>query len=189
MRESVTLRKTVKSVTDSRITQVPNNILNSLWVDNFTRANAMHEQLVIISPTPSSSMSISGWKSRQLSLSRTKFSISWRSNILNSLWVDNFTRANAMHEQLVIPVAFDTSFAEVQLTVKRSEIRSTTKGLSLTSTRSPISKGCLTKRKMPDSRITQVPNNILNSLWVDNFTRANAMHEQLVIPVARKACR
>ncbi|KAJ5214262.1 hypothetical protein N7449_001431 [Penicillium cf. viridicatum] len=36
-------------------------------------------------------------------------------NILNSLWVDNFTRANAMHEQLVIPVAFDTSFAEVQL--------------------------------------------------------------------------
>ena len=36
-------------------------------------------------------------------------------NILNSLWVDNFTRANAMHEQLTIPVAFDTSFAEVQL--------------------------------------------------------------------------
>ncbi|CAI7565665.1 unnamed protein product [Penicillium glandicola] len=36
-------------------------------------------------------------------------------NILNSLWVDNFTRANAMHEKLVIPVAFDTSFAEVQL--------------------------------------------------------------------------
>jgi small-conductance mechanosensitive channel len=35
-------------------------------------------------------------------------------NILNSLWVDNFTRANAMHEQLTIPVAFDTSFAEVQ---------------------------------------------------------------------------
>jgi hypothetical protein len=36
-------------------------------------------------------------------------------NILNSLWVDNFTRANAMHEQLTVPVAFDTSFAEVQL--------------------------------------------------------------------------
>ncbi|KAJ5542456.1 hypothetical protein N7535_004877 [Penicillium sp. DV-2018c] len=35
-------------------------------------------------------------------------------NILNSLWVDNFTRADAMHEQLTIPVAFDTSFAEVQ---------------------------------------------------------------------------
>ncbi|KAJ5143686.1 Mechanosensitive ion channel MscS [Penicillium bovifimosum] len=36
-------------------------------------------------------------------------------NILNSLWVDNFTRADAMHEQLTIPVAFDTTFAEVQL--------------------------------------------------------------------------
>ncbi|CAG8890993.1 unnamed protein product [Penicillium egyptiacum] len=39
-------------------------------------------------------------------------------------------------------------------------------------------------RSVTDSRITQVPNNILNSLWVDNFTRANAMHEKLVIPVA-----
>ncbi|KAJ5258910.1 hypothetical protein N7524_010466 [Penicillium chrysogenum] len=39
-------------------------------------------------------------------------------------------------------------------------------------------------RSVTDSRITQVPNNTLNSLWVDNFTRANAMHEQLVIPVA-----
>jgi len=35
-------------------------------------------------------------------------------NILNSLWVDNFTRANAMHEQLTVPVSFDTSFAEIQ---------------------------------------------------------------------------
>ncbi|KAJ5502313.1 Mechanosensitive ion channel MscS [Penicillium fimorum] len=39
-------------------------------------------------------------------------------------------------------------------------------------------------RNVKDARVTQVPNNILNSLWVDNFTRANAMHEQLVIPVA-----
>ncbi|KGO77061.1 Mechanosensitive ion channel MscS [Penicillium italicum] len=39
-------------------------------------------------------------------------------------------------------------------------------------------------RSVTDSRITQVPNNILNSLWVDNYTRANAMHERLVIPVA-----
>ncbi|KAI2699589.1 hypothetical protein CBS147332_8181 [Penicillium roqueforti] len=39
-------------------------------------------------------------------------------------------------------------------------------------------------RNVTDARITQVPNNILNSLWVDNFTRAKAMHEQLVIPVA-----
>ncbi|KAF7717330.1 Uncharacterized protein PECH_002024 [Penicillium ucsense] len=35
-------------------------------------------------------------------------------NILNSLWIDNFTRANAMHEQLTVPVSFDTSFAEIQ---------------------------------------------------------------------------
>ncbi|KAJ5907451.1 hypothetical protein N7495_000133 [Penicillium taxi] len=35
-------------------------------------------------------------------------------NILNSLWIDNFTRANAMHEQLTVPVAFDTSFTEIQ---------------------------------------------------------------------------
>lgn len=39
-------------------------------------------------------------------------------------------------------------------------------------------------RNVTDHRITQVPNNILNSLWVDNFTRANAMHEQLTVPVA-----
>ncbi|KAJ5346482.1 hypothetical protein N7541_008964 [Penicillium brevicompactum] len=39
-------------------------------------------------------------------------------------------------------------------------------------------------RNVTDSRVTQVPNNILNSLWVDNFTRANAMHEQLTVPVA-----
>lgn len=35
-------------------------------------------------------------------------------NILNNLWIDNFTRANAMHEQLTVPVSFDTSFAEIQ---------------------------------------------------------------------------
>ncbi|KAJ5112362.1 hypothetical protein N7532_000407 [Penicillium argentinense] len=39
-------------------------------------------------------------------------------------------------------------------------------------------------RNVNDHRITQVPNNILNSLSVDNFTRANAMHEQLTVPVA-----
>ncbi|KAJ5569815.1 uncharacterized protein N7459_009245 [Penicillium hispanicum] len=39
-------------------------------------------------------------------------------------------------------------------------------------------------RAVGDHRVTQVPNNILNSLWVDNFTRANAMHEQLTVPVA-----
>lgn len=35
-------------------------------------------------------------------------------NVLNGLWIDNLTRANAMHEQLSVPVAFDTSFAEIQ---------------------------------------------------------------------------
>ncbi|KAJ6103783.1 hypothetical protein N7486_004005 [Penicillium sp. IBT 16267x] len=39
-------------------------------------------------------------------------------------------------------------------------------------------------RSINDSRLTQVPNNILNSLWVDNLTRANAMHERLTVPVA-----
>lgn len=35
---------------------------------------------------------------------------------------------------------------------------------------------------MSDHRITQVPNYVLNSLFVDNFTRAHAMHELLTIP-------
>ncbi|KAJ6172049.1 hypothetical protein N7470_001116 [Penicillium chermesinum] len=39
-------------------------------------------------------------------------------------------------------------------------------------------------RTVADSRMTQVPNNILNSLWIDNFTRANAMHEQLTVACA-----
>ncbi|KAJ5698383.1 hypothetical protein N7462_000388 [Penicillium macrosclerotiorum] len=39
-------------------------------------------------------------------------------------------------------------------------------------------------RNVNDHRLTQVPNNILNSLWVDNFTRANAMHEKLTVNVA-----
>ncbi|KAJ5635125.1 uncharacterized protein N7484_008438 [Penicillium longicatenatum] len=39
-------------------------------------------------------------------------------------------------------------------------------------------------RSINDHRLTQVPNNILNSLWVDNLTRANAMHERLTVPVA-----
>ncbi|KAJ5149893.1 hypothetical protein N7448_001471 [Penicillium atrosanguineum] len=43
-------------------------------------------------------------------------------NILNSLWVDNFTRANAMHEQLSVPVAFDTSFAEIQALREEMEL-------------------------------------------------------------------
>lgn len=43
-------------------------------------------------------------------------------NILNSLWVDNFTRANAMHEQLTVPVSFDTSFAEIQALREEMEI-------------------------------------------------------------------
>ncbi|EAW06449.1 serine/threonine protein kinase [Aspergillus clavatus NRRL 1] len=35
--------------------------------------------------------------------------------VLNTLWVDNFTRSNAMHEQLKIPVSFDTTFADIQM--------------------------------------------------------------------------
>ncbi|EPS28772.1 hypothetical protein PDE_03718 [Penicillium oxalicum 114-2] len=43
-------------------------------------------------------------------------------NILNSLWIDNFTRANAMHERLTVPVSFDTSFAEIQALRDEMEI-------------------------------------------------------------------
>ncbi|OOQ82354.1 serine/threonine protein kinase [Penicillium brasilianum] len=43
-------------------------------------------------------------------------------NILNSLWIDNFTRANAMHEQLTVPVSFDTSFAEIQALREEMEV-------------------------------------------------------------------
>ncbi|PWY68689.1 serine/threonine protein kinase [Aspergillus heteromorphus CBS 117.55] len=39
-------------------------------------------------------------------------------------------------------------------------------------------------RNVNDHRVTQIPNVILNSLWVDNFTRANAMHERLTVPVS-----
>ncbi|KAJ6013846.1 hypothetical protein N7540_008437 [Penicillium herquei] len=39
-------------------------------------------------------------------------------------------------------------------------------------------------RNVNDHRMTQVPNNILNNLWVDNFTRSNSMHEQLKVAVA-----
>ncbi|GIJ88628.1 hypothetical protein Asppvi_007553 [Aspergillus pseudoviridinutans] len=46
--ERISLLYTVfKSVTDQRITQVPNVVLNTLWVDNYTRSNAMHEILKI----------------------------------------------------------------------------------------------------------------------------------------------
>ncbi|KAK1144615.1 hypothetical protein N8T08_004918 [Aspergillus melleus] len=38
-------------------------------------------------------------------------------------------------------------------------------------------------RNVADHRITQVPNVVLNNLWIDNFTRSNAMHETLTIPV------
>ncbi|PYH47642.1 serine/threonine protein kinase [Aspergillus saccharolyticus JOP 1030-1] len=38
-------------------------------------------------------------------------------------------------------------------------------------------------RNVNDHRITQIPNSVLNSLWVDNFTRANAMHEVLKVPI------
>ena len=34
-----------------------------------------------------------------------------------------------------------------------------------------------------DRRTTQVPNVVLNTLWIDNFTRSNAMHETLTIPI------
>ncbi|XRM48688.1 hypothetical protein ABZX51_011603 [Aspergillus tubingensis] len=39
-------------------------------------------------------------------------------------------------------------------------------------------------RNVNDHRITQVPNVVLNTLWIDNFTRANAMHERLTVPVS-----
>ncbi|KAJ5953347.1 hypothetical protein N7454_000243 [Penicillium verhagenii] len=46
--ERISLLFTVfRNVKDHRLTQIPNNILNNLWVDNFTRANAMHEQLTV----------------------------------------------------------------------------------------------------------------------------------------------
>ncbi|PYI01812.1 serine/threonine protein kinase [Aspergillus sclerotiicarbonarius CBS 121057] len=39
-------------------------------------------------------------------------------------------------------------------------------------------------RNVNDHRVTQVPNVVLNTLWIDNFTRANAMHERITIPVS-----
>ncbi|PWY64777.1 serine/threonine protein kinase [Aspergillus sclerotioniger CBS 115572] len=39
-------------------------------------------------------------------------------------------------------------------------------------------------RNVNDHRMTQVPNVVLNTLWIDNFTRANAMHERLTISVS-----
>ena len=39
-------------------------------------------------------------------------------------------------------------------------------------------------RCVADHRSTQVPNAILNTLWVDNLTRASAMHERLTISVS-----
>ncbi|PLB39440.1 serine/threonine protein kinase [Aspergillus candidus] len=38
-------------------------------------------------------------------------------------------------------------------------------------------------RCVTDHRLTQVPNAVLNTLWIDNFTRSNAMHETLTVPV------
>ncbi|KAF7588440.1 hypothetical protein BBP40_005704 [Aspergillus hancockii] len=35
--------------------------------------------------------------------------------VLNTLWIDNFTRSNAMHETLTIPIKFDTNFSDIQL--------------------------------------------------------------------------
>ena len=39
-------------------------------------------------------------------------------------------------------------------------------------------------RNVSDNRISQVANNILANIWVDNFTRANAMREQLTVPAS-----
>ncbi|KKK14050.1 hypothetical protein AOCH_002701 [Aspergillus ochraceoroseus] len=36
-----------RSVTDHRVTQVPNAVLNTLWIDNFTRSKAMQEKLTV----------------------------------------------------------------------------------------------------------------------------------------------
>ena len=48
MVERISLLFTIfRCVSDHRITQIPNAILNTLWIDNLTRANAMHEQLTV----------------------------------------------------------------------------------------------------------------------------------------------
>lgn len=39
-------------------------------------------------------------------------------------------------------------------------------------------------RCVSDHRITQVPNAVLNTLWIDNLTRATAMHEHLAVSVS-----
>ncbi|KAL4889360.1 Mechanosensitive ion channel-domain-containing protein [Aspergillus ambiguus] len=38
-------------------------------------------------------------------------------------------------------------------------------------------------RNVGDHRTTQVPNAVLNTLWIDNFTRSAAMHEALTVAV------
>lgn len=46
--ERISLLFTIfRCVTDHRLTQVPNAILNTLWIDNLTRATAMHEHLTV----------------------------------------------------------------------------------------------------------------------------------------------
>ncbi|KAF9886707.1 hypothetical protein FE257_011221 [Aspergillus nanangensis] len=48
MVERISLLFTVfRNVNDHRTTQVPNAVLNTLWIDNFTRSAAMHEVLTI----------------------------------------------------------------------------------------------------------------------------------------------
>ncbi|KAE8374556.1 Mechanosensitive ion channel-domain-containing protein [Aspergillus bertholletiae] len=42
--------------------------------------------------------------------------------VLNTLWIDNFTRSNAMHETLTIPIKFGTSFSDIELLRQEMEI-------------------------------------------------------------------
>ncbi|KAI9375363.1 Mechanosensitive ion channel-domain-containing protein [Aspergillus egyptiacus] len=39
-------------------------------------------------------------------------------------------------------------------------------------------------RNVTDHRVTQIPNVVLNTLWIDNYTRSGAMREKLTIDVA-----
>ncbi|KAB8215193.1 Mechanosensitive ion channel-domain-containing protein [Aspergillus novoparasiticus] len=42
--------------------------------------------------------------------------------VLNTLWIDNFTRSNAMHETLTIPIKFGTSFSDIELLRQEMEL-------------------------------------------------------------------
>ncbi|KAG7136846.1 Mechanosensitive ion channel protein Msy1 like [Verticillium longisporum] len=97
--------------------------------------------------------------------------------VLNNLWIENVSRSKAMKEVITIHISYDTSFEDIE--TLRHEMEAFVRHSDNSRDFQPdVAMG------VSSMQVVQVPNIVLNNLWIENVSRSKAMKEVITIHIS-----